>query len=255
MIFTALIKKYLSVFIFLALAFVAFSTNSIAQDRDRVVEKNKKQTKKRATKTRSTTVIPSANNSRKSTLTNKITVRKEETPKSLIRRTSKSQIRKTKKSTPIVKRNGVMTRKRVRSRNAYSAVTQSMMLNSIRRKLGIRYRLGTQGPRSYDCSGFVWKVFQESGIPFTRTSARYFWRTFQPVYGEDRFEFGTLVFFNRLGHVGIVVDRNGFYHASSSRGVVYSRFNNYWKKRTVGFRRVPGTSWNDVIENEQLEDQ
>lgn len=253
--FLAVFKKSLSVFIFIASAFVAFSNDSQAQDRERVIKKDKKQTKKQKTETRSTTVVPSSQNSQRPTLTNEIKVRKKETPQELVRRTSKSQIRKTNKSAPLVKRNGAIVRKRVRNRAAYSAITQSMMYNSIRRKIGIRYRLGTQGPRAYDCSGFVWKVFQESGIPFTRTSARQYWRTFPRVYGEDRFEFGTLVFFNRLGHVGIVVDRNGFYHASTSRGVVYSKFNNYWKKRIVGFRRVPGTSWNDAIEIEQLKNE
>lgn len=65
------------------------------------------------------------------------------------------------------------------------------------------------------------------------------WKVFTPVYGKDRFEFGTLVFLNRLGHVGIVADENGFYHASSSKGITYSKFAGYWSKRIVGYRRVP----------------
>ena len=122
---------------------------------------------------------------------------------------------------------------------AYSATTRSMMLQSIKSKIGLRYSYGSQGSKTYDCSGFVWKVFQESGISFTRTSARYLWKTFTPVYGKDRFRFGTLVFFNRLRHVGIVADENGFYHASRSKGITYSKFKGYWSKRIVGFRRVP----------------
>jgi hypothetical protein len=46
------------------------------------------------------------------------------------------------------------------------------------------------------------------------------------------------VFFNGLGHIGIVADTNGFYHASSSQGVTYSTFKGYWGKRIVGFRRM-----------------
>lgn len=122
---------------------------------------------------------------------------------------------------------------------AYSPTMRSMMLQSIKSKIGLRYSYGSQGSKTYDCSGFVWKVFQESGISFTRTSARYLWKTFIPVYGKDRFRFGTLVFFNRLKHVGIVVDENGFYHASRSKGITYSKFKGYWSKRIVGFRRVP----------------
>jgi cell wall-associated NlpC family hydrolase len=82
-------------------------------------------------------------------------------------------------------------------------------------------------------------VFQEAGISFTRTSARTFWNQFEPVYGDERFAFGTLVFFNKLGHVGIVADEHGFYQASSSKGITYSPFKGYWEKRIVGYRRIP----------------
>ena len=84
-----------------------------------------------------------------------------------------------------------------------------------------------------------WQVFQNAGIDFERTSARSLWNEFEPVSGEDRYKFGTLVFFNRLGHIGIVVNEEGFYHASSSQGITYSKFEGYWEKRIVGFRRIP----------------
>ena len=60
----------------------------------------------------------------------------------------------------------------------------------------------------------------------------------EPVEGDDRFKFGTLVFLNGLGHMGIVADENGFYHASSSKGITYSPFKGYWASRIVGFRRL-----------------
>jgi cell wall-associated NlpC family hydrolase len=110
---------------------------------------------------------------------------------------------------------------------------------AIDERMGVPYRLGATGPNRYDCSGFVWSVFQAAGLGFERSSARSLWNRFEPAEGDDRFKFGTLVFFNHLGHVGIVADREGFYHASTSRGVVYSKFNDYWTKRLVGFRRVP----------------
>jgi len=113
------------------------------------------------------------------------------------------------------------------------------VMTAIERRLGLPYVLGTQGPYRYDCSGFVWSVFQSAGISFERGSARHFWSQFQPVDGEERYKFGTLVFFNNLGHVGIVADENGFYHASSSKGVTYSTFNDYWSNRITGFRRIP----------------
>jgi cell wall-associated NlpC family hydrolase len=232
--FSALISKHLSTSIIFAIAFILFSSDINAQDRERVIKKPPVSQERQI---RPTTQIPVSPNSSKPSLTNEIVVTKKETPQSLIRKTSQSQIRTRPKAENSEARNTISSIA-VKS-NAYSAVTRAMMMNSIRNKYGIRYRLGTQGPNAYDCSGFIWKVFYESGIRFTRTSAREFWRTFEPVYGDDRFEFGTLVFFNRLGHVGIVADRNGFYHASSSKGVTYSKFEGYWAKRIVGFRRIP----------------
>jgi cell wall-associated NlpC family hydrolase len=116
---------------------------------------------------------------------------------------------------------------------------ERVMLSAIEQRLGTPYRLGTEGPYRFDCSGFVWSVFREAGFDFERSSARSFWSQFEPVSGEEKYKFGTLVFFNHLAHVGIVADENGFYHASTSKGVVYSRFNEYWTKRITGFRRVP----------------
>jgi len=60
----------------------------------------------------------------------------------------------------------------------------------------------------------------------------------EPVTGDERFKFGTLVFMNGLGHMGIVADENGFYHASSSKGITYSTFKGYWENRITGFRRL-----------------
>jgi peptidoglycan endopeptidase LytE len=115
----------------------------------------------------------------------------------------------------------------------------SKLLSGIQSRLGIRYVYGSDGPNSYDCSGFVWSVFQEAGIKFDRSSAKTYWNSFEPVSGEDQYKFGTLVFFNHLGHVGIVADQYGFYQASSSKGITYSPFAGYWEKRIVGFRRIP----------------
>src|SRR5215207_778450 len=113
------------------------------------------------------------------------------------------------------------------------------MLTAIEERLGTPYRMGAEGPSRYDCSGFVWSVFQQAGVAFVRTSVRTFWHEFAPPTEDEKYKFGTLVFFNNLHHVGIVADENGFYHASTSRGVVYSRFDDYWSKRINGFRRIP----------------
>lgn len=123
-------------------------------------------------------------------------------------------------------------------RSLYNAAFNQNLLLAIQKRIGIRYRMGSTGPSSYDCSGLVWSVFQDAGFFYERSSARTLWHSSENVEGDERFKFGTLVFFNRLGHIGIVADENGFYHASSSKGVTYSKFDGYWGKRIVGFRRM-----------------
>ena len=113
------------------------------------------------------------------------------------------------------------------------------MMTAIEQRYGTPYRMGATGPNRFDCSGFVWSVFQQAGVSFERSTAHTLWQEFSAPTESEKFKFGTLVFFNNLHHVGIVADENGFYHASSSKGVVYSRFGDYWTKRINGFRRIP----------------
>lgn len=118
---------------------------------------------------------------------------------------------------------------------------KKLLTEQINYRLGSPYVFGAAGPWYFDCSGFVWSVFQAAGIAFERTSARSLWEDFTPAKNGEEYKFGTLVFFNNLRHVGIVVDQAGFYHASRSNGVTYSSFNDYWMNRIDGFRRIPET--------------
>ena len=116
---------------------------------------------------------------------------------------------------------------------------QPLILAAIDQRLGARYSWGASGPSAFDCSGFVWSIFQSAGITFERGSARTLWARFAPAAPDERYKFGTLVFFSGLAHIGVVADEHGFYHASRHHGVVYSPFNDYWLSRIDGFRRVP----------------
>src|SRR5262249_752720 len=106
-------------------------------------------------------------------------------------------------------------------------------------RLGIRYRYTGIDDRGYDCSGFVWRVFKDAGADFERVAARTLWRQLPVAKAQETRQFGTLVFFNGLKHIGIVHDAETFYHSSRSRGVVLSPFAGYWEKRLTGFRQSP----------------
>ena len=114
-----------------------------------------------------------------------------------------------------------------------------LLYGAIQDRLGAPYRSNGMDDRGYDCSGFVWRVFQDAGIDLSRTSARSLWQTLPEASVEEETQFGTLVFFRGLNHVGIVRDGYSFYHASTSQGVVRSFYSGYWGERAIGFRRVP----------------
>jgi len=118
---------------------------------------------------------------------------------------------------------------------------QQLLSSAIEVRLGSPYRWGATGPSSFDCSGFVWSIYQSAGLGFERASARTLWTRFAAPDPVEQYKFGTLVFFSNLAHVGIVADEHGFYHASRHHGVVYSPFNEYGLKRIDGFRKVPVT--------------
>lgn len=157
---------------------------------------------------------------------------------------SKPLVKKTSSSAPLNAASGGLAVGRM----VYSGVISSMIMRGITSRLGIPYLYGSSGPNRYDCSGFVWSVFRDAGIDFDRSSARTLWNASVPVEGDERYKFGTLVFMNGLGHMGIVADENGFYHASSSKGITYSPFKGYWEKRLTGFRRLPLPAANLAIE-------
>jgi cell wall-associated NlpC family hydrolase len=204
-------------------AVMSFSMAVSAQTRSRIVttSDSRPTTSQQKTPEVRRTVLASPTTSSRPTMNNQVIVVGQQP----------SQVQKTASTTPATSM--------LNTRLAYPQDLNSRLMSAIQAKIGIPYLYGSNGPNRYDCSSFVWKVFQDAGIHFTRTSARVFWNQFEPVYGEDRFKFGTLVFFNKLGHVGIVADDKGFYQASSSKGITYSKFAGYWEKRIVGYRRVP----------------
>lgn len=96
-----------------------------------------------------------------------------------------------------------------------------------------------------DCSGLVMKVyFDVLDWKLPRNSAKQ--AEFCTRIDSGDVKRGDLVFFatgkdpEKVTHVGIVVDDETFIHASSSKGVVVSRFDNpYYRRTFIMFGRIP----------------
>jgi cell wall-associated NlpC family hydrolase len=111
--------------------------------------------------------------------------------------------------------------------------------DAIQRNLGRPYVWGATGEKSFDCSGFVWRVLFENGILMKRTTARKFYMLMKPVEKNEQWKFGTVVFFDDLKHVGIIDDEKAFFHSQSSVGTNRSPMNGFWRNKIYGFRKLP----------------
>lgn len=216
-------RKSLSVYLFFVLSSVVFVGNAFSQGRERIVQLPPNQQLASLHKNPENTDLLENYQRQKPTTIQKTVIVPDY--QSLIKKTASSQ-----QTSPIAY-NYI-------SKNSYSTIFSQRLLNAIESKIGTPYLYGSSGPNRYDCSGLVWSAFQDAGFYFERTSARTIWQNSEPVEGDDRYKLGTLVFFKNLGHIGIVADADGFYHASTSHGVMYSRFDGYWKNKIVGFRRM-----------------
>ncbi len=119
--------------------------------------------------------------------------------------------------------------------------TQSTSLSSAsHRYLGTPYKYGGTTRSGFDCSGYVWRVYRDMGLDFTRASSANYYESGERIKRRNARE-GDLVFFKtrgKISHVGIYLGDTIFIHSSSSRGVIESSLeNSYWKPKIAGFRR------------------
>lgn len=111
-------------------------------------------------------------------------------------------------------------------------------------KLGNSYKPAATGPDHFDCSGFVYYLFKENGIPIARTSID------QSKEGDrlykNTLKRGDLLFFDtanrkHVNHSGIYLANGKFIHASSGKayGVTISDIDGWYKDKFLwGIRKI-----------------
>ena len=126
---------------------------------------------------------------------------------------------------------------------------RSQLVNNAMKYIGSRYRHGTSGPHTFDCSGFTSFIYRQKNIQLSR-SAVVQWTQGTEVKELSELKPGDLIFFQpprmskRVGHVGLVKEVHAekgdvsFIHAASSGVRVDKLSMSYYKKRFIGFRRV-----------------
>lgn len=132
--------------------------------------------------------------------------------------------------------------------SAESAMMVEDLLKEAKSHIGKRYRSGSKGPKTFDCSGFSSFVYRQFGFNLSSSSSAQYYDGEAVEKGDLRP--GDLVFFkgrNRrggIGHVGIVVSADNskgtfrFIHASTSQGIRIDSNDGYYSSRYIGARRL-----------------
>ena len=133
--------------------------------------------------------------------------------------------------------------------NATDQASQSSatekMLAFANEQLGKKYVFSTEGPNTFDCSGFVYYVLKYVGVSTSRYSSSGFSKV-ENWLAIDRaaLQPGDLLFFksdssSSISHTGIYIGDNTFINASSSGGCVkISSMSGYYDRNFVLARRV-----------------
>nr|WP_249310480.1 C40 family peptidase [Bacillus sp. FJAT-49736] len=119
-------------------------------------------------------------------------------------------------------------------------LTASNLIKNATKLLGTPYVWAGSTLSGFDCSGFIYYVYNQVGVSLPRTSsAGYYNRSFYVNNPQP----GDLVFFSDtyqkgISHLGIYLGNNQFIHASDNGVEISSLDEAYWKNHFDGFKRL-----------------
>lgn len=106
--------------------------------------------------------------------------------------------------------------------------------------LGVPYVFGGSTARGFDCSGFIYRVLNDSGKKVSRTSALGYYNMSKKVTTP---EVGDLVFFKNtykkgISHIAIYMGNGKVIHAAGNKVKIDSITSGYWKSKFAGYGRI-----------------
>ena len=118
----------------------------------------------------------------------------------------------------------------------------SNVVDIAKQYLGTKYTWGGVSPSTgFDCSGYVYYVYNKAGIPIARNTAAGYYSAATKVSTPKP---GDLVFFAGttstpgISHLGIYIGDNQMISASNSGVKIANVYSSYWKQYFVGFGRL-----------------
>ncbi len=120
-----------------------------------------------------------------------------------------------------------------------SSAFAKKLIEESKKVLGVKYVFGGTTVKGFDCSGFIYYVFNKAGHSINRYSAAGY---YDRSYYVDTPQPGDLVFFENtykkgISHLGIYIGNNQFINADNSGVRIVSLSNSYYKKHFSSFKR------------------
>jgi cell wall-associated NlpC family hydrolase len=116
----------------------------------------------------------------------------------------------------------------------------SNLLDIAKSKIGIPYLWGGTTPSGFDCSGFVYYVYNQAGKHISRQTADgYYNRSYYVSQPQP----GDLLFFENtykqgISHIGIYIGNNSFIHSDNDGVRITSVNDRYYSKHLDGYKRL-----------------
>ncbi|EGA90081.1 peptidoglycan hydrolase [Planococcus donghaensis MPA1U2] len=116
----------------------------------------------------------------------------------------------------------------------------STLITSATSYLGTPYKWAGSAPGGFDCSGYIYYVYNQAGFSVPRTNTTGFYALSSPVSSP---EVGDLVFFKDtyrpgISHMGILIGNNSFIHAGGDRVQITSLNDKYWSSKFDSYKRL-----------------